>query len=212
MPQEEVLSALTQADVVLGCTDSHSARVALSDLARRFLVPVLDAGVTLEGQGGRITGQVLQLVRMLPADPCVYCREMVDAVRVTQELMAPEEQTRRQAAAQHAVARGESGTAYWRDGAQLNAVGYLTTAAGALAAGYAIGWLTGRFEPPFEVLQADLAQPEWAVANRPTVVARPCECRHLYGAADQGTGNALISSPLHWPRPELITVSASDFR
>lgn len=203
LPQEEVLSALAHADVVLGCTDSHSARVALSDLARRFLVPVLDAGVSLEGQSGRVTGQVLQLVRMLPADPCVYCREMVDAVRVTQELMGPEEQARHQAAARQAVARGESGRPYWRDSAQLNAVGYLTTATGALAAGYAIGWLTGRFEPPFEVLQADLAQPEWAVTDRPTIVARPCGCGDLYGVADQGVEHALILAPEHWPRPEL---------
>jgi hypothetical protein len=32
----------------------------------------------------------------------------------------------------------------------------LTTAAGALAAGYAIGWLTDRFPPPFSTLQMNL--------------------------------------------------------
>ena len=206
LPQRDVLDALVQADVVLGCTDSHCARVALSDLSQRYLVPVLDAGVSLEGRGGRVTGQVLQLTRMLPGDCCVYCRGMVDPVRVTEELMTSEEQAQRLDAAKLATSRGESGAPYWRGMPQLNAVGYLTTATGALAAGYAIGWLTGRFEPPFEILQADLTQPEWAIADRPTLLTRPCECRNLYGVADQGVDYALISPPEHWPEPE-VTVA-----
>ena len=41
------------------------------------------------------------------------------------------EQARRRTAARAAIERGESGNPYWRGAAQLNTVGYFTTAAGA---------------------------------------------------------------------------------
>ena len=95
LPQDDVIDALLSADVVLGCTDQQHSRLALSDLAFRYLVPVIDCGVLLEGDGGHVTGQIAQFVRFLPADPCVLCREMIDPRRVAQELMSPEERTHR---------------------------------------------------------------------------------------------------------------------
>ena len=204
LPQGEVLDIVVSADVVLGCTDSQAARVALSDLSRRFLVPVIDVGVALEGSNGSIVGQVIQLARMLPSDRCVFCREMVDPVRVTEELMPEDEACRRRAAANLAATKGEKGEQYWRGSPQLNTVGYLTTAAGALAAGHAIGWLSGTFKPLFETLQVDLSASEWAVANRTTTGLEECHCNQLYGVADQGIRDALIVAPAHWPACEII--------
>ena len=99
LPQDDVVDALLSADVVLGCTDQQHSRLALSDLVFRYLVPAIDCGVLLEGHGGRVTAQIAQFVRLLPADPCVLCRDMIDPRRVAQELMCPEERTSRKAAA-----------------------------------------------------------------------------------------------------------------
>jgi tRNA A37 threonylcarbamoyladenosine dehydratase len=198
LPQPEVIDALLHADVVLGCTDQQHSRVALSDLAVRYLVPVLDSGVALEGEQGRITGQIVQLLRLLPTDPCVLCREMVSPVRVSQELMSEDERRQRMAAAAEAEARGERPDQYWHREAQLNTVGYITTAAGALAAGYAIGWITGRFEPPFSRLQMNLSAAFLDVTDVDNAARPSCPCRRMRGWSDQGHGDALITAPKHW--------------
>jgi molybdopterin/thiamine biosynthesis adenylyltransferase len=201
LPQAEVLDAVLHAHVVVGCTDQQHSRVALSDLAFRYVIPVLDIGVSLEGADGHVTAQVVQLTRWLPHDPCVYCRKMVDPARLARELASPAERAARQAAAAAAVARGEDANPYWRDDPQLLTVGYLTTTAGAMAAGYVIGWLTGRFLPPFEQLQFDLAAPWLNVTDTTATEVPPrpdCSCRRVHGWADQGVVDALITPPAHW--------------
>jgi len=198
LPQPEVIDAVATANVVLGCTDQHYSRVALSDLAVRYLVPVIDCGVQLEGGGGNVTAQVVQLVRLLPADPCVYCQDMVSNQRVQQELMSPAERAQRMTAAEQAAERGEAGDAYWQELPQLNTVGYLTTTAGAMAAGYAIGWITGRFDPPFLRLQMDLGAPLFGVVDARKQPRAECACRRARGTADQGGVDAFIWPAAHW--------------
>jgi hypothetical protein len=83
LPQDETVDALTTADVALGCTDQQHSRLALSDLAVRYLVPAIDCGVLLEGKDGSVTGQVVQLVRFLAADACALCRGMIDPTRLS---------------------------------------------------------------------------------------------------------------------------------
>ena len=204
LPQEEVLEALFAADVVLGCTDSHHSRVALSDIAVRYLLPTIDVGVALEGRDGKVTGQIVQLVRYLAADSCIWCRAMVDPSRLAQELLAPAEYERRRAEAVSAVARGESGDQYWRAERQLDTAGYLTTQAGALAAGYAIGWITGRFDPPFSRLQLNLTAPGLEVIDIDNKPREACSCRRTRGWADQAKIDAFITAPSHWPPVEHV--------
>jgi len=199
IPQPEVIDALVHANVVIGCTDQQHSRLALSDLAVRYLVPAIDCGVSLEGKGGRVTGQVIQLVRLEPSDPCVLCRQMTNAARVAQELMSDEERDRRRAMAARARERGEPDEGYWQDEPQLNTVGYLTTAAGALAAGYAIGWVTGRFEPPFARLQMNLSAPYFDVTDDRISTRADCTCSRMRGTGDQGIADAFVTVPFHWP-------------
>jgi proteasome lid subunit RPN8/RPN11 len=199
VPQPEVVDAVISADVILGCTDQQHSRLALNDLVVRYLIPGLDCGVTLEGEGGNVTGQVIQIVRFLAADACVWCRELVNGQRVAQELMSPEERVQRQAAADGAIAAGEDPAPYWQSTPQINTVGYLTTAAGGLTAGYAIGWLTGRFEPPFVRQQINLVGSAVDAVDWPQAPQPYCACRRMRGTADQGKADALISAPAHWP-------------
>ena len=202
VPQDAVLDALVHADVVLGCTDQHHSRLALADLAVRYLVPVIDCGVALEGRQGRITGQILQLTRMLPADPCPYCRGTVSARRLQQELMSPTERAARQAAAARVGSRAQRDNPYWEDVPQLNTVGYLTTAAGALAAAFVVGLITRRFMAPFSRLQLNLAASEFDAVDAGGVPRPQCACRRTRGLADQGHSDAYLTAPLHWPSPK----------
>jgi molybdopterin/thiamine biosynthesis adenylyltransferase len=202
LPQPEVIDHIITADAILGCTDQQHSRVALSDVVLRYLLPGIDCGVSLEGNDGKVSGQVIQLVRFLPTDPCVYCRGMVIDWKVAQELMAEEEKQQRQAAA---MANNDPANPYWRNMAQLNTVGYLTTTAGSMAAGYIIGWLTGRFVPPFQRLQLDLVAYQLGPGSFDDIRRPECACNHMRGTADQGSQFSFISPPSHWPNPLFLT-------
>jgi tRNA A37 threonylcarbamoyladenosine dehydratase len=206
LPQREVVDAVVTADVALGCTDKQHSRLALSDLAFRYLVPAIDCGVVLEGKQGRVTGQVAQFVRFLAADPCALCREMIVQYRLNQELMSSEERKQRRAAAEDARERGEDPNPYWKDEAQINTVGYLTTAVGAMIAGYAIGWITGRFDAPFERMQMNFVAKFLDVTDLPQRQRPDCVCGKFRGWADQGNADALISPPEHWAAAKLLEI------
>jgi len=198
LPQAEVVDALVHADVIVGCTDQQHSRLAMADLAVRHLVPVIDCGVGLEGKHGRLTGQIVQLVRFESYDACPYCREMI-TWRISQELMSPEERAQHRAAAEAARARGDDASAYWRDMPQLNTVGYLTTIAGAMAAGAAIGWITGRADPAHGKVQFNLSAPGFEVNDDDDPPQPGCTCRRVRGWADQAAADAFVTPPTHWP-------------
>jgi hypothetical protein len=204
LPQQSVMDAVVRCDVVLGCTDKQHSRLALSELAFRYLVPSVDCGVSLEGADGVLTGQIAQFVRFLPFDACALCQKMIAPVRLAQELMSDDERQQRRRAAVAAQARGDDPDPYWLDEPQLNTIGYLTTAVGALAAGYAIGWITGRFAPPFARLQVNFGAPLWDVTDQVAKPEETCTCRKLRGWADQGAAYALISPPKDWPEPRIV--------
>jgi hypothetical protein len=204
VPQSEVIDALVTADVAIGCTDQQHSRLALSDLAVRYLLPSIDCGVLLEGQNGHVTGQIAQFVRFLPNDPCALCRGMVSPQRLQCELMSEAERAQRRAAADAARARGDDPAPYWSQQPQLNTVGFLTTAVGALAAGYVVGWLTGRFDLPFSRLQMNFVARLLDVVEVSDRSRPECACQRIRGWADQGVADALITPPDHWPNARIL--------
>lgn len=201
LPQDGVLDAVIRADVAIGCTDREHSRLALGDLAVRYLVPSLDCGVLLEGKDGFVSAQVIQLVRFLSTDPCPLCRQMVASNTISQELMSESEKKLRKYEAELARMRGENANQYWQDEMQLNTVGFLTTMAGSMVAGYAIGWLTDRFDPPFSRLQMNLLAKYFDVTDSPETARKDCACRRIRGWSDQALVDAFVSAPSHWPRP-----------
>jgi tRNA A37 threonylcarbamoyladenosine dehydratase len=203
-PQQIVVDALTRADVVIGCTDQQHSRLALSEIAFRYLVPVIDCGVALEGAGGRVTGQTIQLVRFATEAPCALCREMVNWQQIGQELMDDSERLRRRAAAEYARAAGDRANGYWRETPQLNTVGYLTTAAGALAAGAALGIVSGAFDPGFTRCQLNPLNWPLDIIDWPQERRSDCCCGRLLGYADLDTAARLITSPSHWSEAVLL--------
>jgi hypothetical protein len=131
---------------------------------------------------------------------------MVIDWKVAQELMSEEEKQQRQAAA---IGNNDPANPYWRNMAQLNTVGYLTTTAGSMAAGYMIGWLTGRFIPPFQRLQLDLVADQLGPGAFDDISQPGCKCKQMHGTADQGARFSFIGPPYHWPKPLLLTTQLS---
>jgi molybdopterin/thiamine biosynthesis adenylyltransferase len=205
LPQKEIVDAVATADVVLGCTDQQHSRWALSDVSTRYLVPAIDSGGLIESRGGVVTGQIAQLVRFLSMDPCVRCRGMVDPARVEIELLSEEERARRNAAA----GVGPSGRPGPADIPPIDTVGYITTVMGTMAAGYAIGWLTGRFDAPFERMQMNFVAECLDVTDRKQKRRPDCACGRLRGWADQGADEAPITAPDHWPPVQRVTLPES---
>jgi molybdopterin/thiamine biosynthesis adenylyltransferase len=201
LPQREVVDAVIHADVILGCTDQQHSRLALSDLALRYLVPSVDVGVDFEGSGGKVTGQIIQLISFFAKDPCALCRRMIDSQQVAQELMTESERGRRRVAAGEASTRGDNPNRYWRETPQLNTVGYLTTVAGAMATGYVIGMLTRRFDLPFTRMQMNLSARFLDVTDVPDLRRDHCDCNRLAGSADQGGIDPFVTAPWHWAKP-----------
>ncbi len=206
---EETWDALLQCDLVLSCTDTDHSRAALGDLANHYLVPSIDIAVLMEGANGALTAQVVEFVQYAAGLPCAFCDHRVHPHRLLYELLSEEEREQRRQAARRAEAQGVDGNQYWAgELPQLLTVGYLTTAAGSLAAGYAIGWLTGASRPPATRFQIDLGSPGlgYVAATRR---ARPkCSCNFDCGHADQARANRSISRPSHWPAAVVISVAS----
>ena len=196
---DSVLDSLLRCDVVLGCADTLHARAHLGDLASLYLLPSLDVGVLPRGQNGRVVSQHIDFMRLGPDDPCPYCRGRIHPEVLNAELMAEHDREKCREAAADAIRRGEDGSAYWGgDAPQLPTVGYLTTAAGALAAGYALNWLLGTSEMPHARFQIDIGAAEFAFATDNIRRRSHCSCGRQIGYADQGERS--ITMPDHFKR------------
>lgn len=206
IPQSEVVDQLVTCNLVLGCTDLHSARVALSDLALRYLIPTIDVGVAMEGADGKVTGQVVQINRLFPADPCVYCRKMVNSRLVQQELMSPEEKEQRKVEAKKAKEESREAGMYWIETPQLNTVGYLTTLGGSLVISYAIGYLTGRFDMNVNRIELNLSRHGIQIVEKDEKFDIDCTCSSCKGVSDQNPSTIMISASQHWPQPLFLSI------
>lgn len=201
IPQKEIIDQLLWCDIVIGATDLHSSRVALSELSYRYLVPVIDMGVIMEGSNGLISAQVIQINRLFPGDPCVYCRNMIDPQIAAQELMTEKELSERQAEAKKAKEDGRQPNAYWKEMPQLNTVGYLTTMAASVVVGYVIGYLTGRFSMAKNRSEISCTRKGMQVVEKDAKKGTDCVCATGYGSARQELYSLISTAPAHWPRP-----------
>ena len=190
---------LLQADLILSCTDTNHSRVGLAELAYRYGVPVIDVAVQLEGRAGIVGAEVIQFTRYAPGLPCPYCRNLVNAWRLQVELMSDGEKQRRCQEAAAAVARGEPGDAYWRgEPPQILTVGHLTSAAGSMAAAYALNMLAGTAMMPDAHFQIDILRDGFDFVSVNATPRGGCACAEVQCRADQAAARSVISAPSHW--------------
>lgn len=144
-----------------------------------------------------MTNQNSGITLLGPDLNCVFCGGLLNACDMDVELLSEREQAERRQAAKQAAARGDDPDPYWRGQRQLHTVGYLTTLTGALAAGYAEGWLTGAFGAPHTGFQFDISRPNFGFA--PTASDNRCECSKHIGWSDQAKSYRNVGRPPHWP-------------
>ncbi len=192
------------ADLIICGTDTNHSRTAISELAYRYLVPAIDVGVVFESKNKSVTGEIARLTFYSPGGPCAHCLGLVDSWRATVELMSEEEKDRRRREAAEAGLRGGNAGAYWKDLPEIPTVGHFTSMAGALAASYAIGWLTAKFTPPHRYFEFNILAPGFDYVGFDAPCRSGCYCENLIGYADQGAHARLISAPQHWPDASLI--------
>jgi hypothetical protein len=202
---DNVHDELLRCDLLVGCTDTQHARAKLSDLSHHYLIPAIDLGVLMEGEDGKVTSQVCDLMVYSPDMPCAFCSERIDGLELSYELMSDEERARRQLEAEDAIQRGDDPDQYWRRRPrQLHTVGYLTTMLGALGAGYAEGMLTGTFHPPHPWFQFDAGQARLGVAVSPRLSVEGCVCGQHLGWADAAAAYRTVARPAHWPKRGML--------
>ncbi|HEX5349278.1 MAG TPA: ThiF family adenylyltransferase [Pseudonocardiaceae bacterium] len=79
------------ADLLLGCVDTHGARLSLNHLSIRYLIPLIDAGtgarLGTDSVAAKLGGQV-QVVA--PGVGCLECRGFIHPQRAAYDLAPPE--------------------------------------------------------------------------------------------------------------------------
>lgn len=202
---EMVLDELLRCDLILGCTDSHYARAALGDIAIHYTVPVLDLGVRMRAEEGIMREQIGEITKYAPGLPCPWCQGRVNPKVIRYETATENERQFWSEAAAEAEARGVDGAQYWGGTPPPElTIGYLTTAVGALGAGYAETWLTGTGRMPHSRFQFDLGLSSLGVVADERQARVDCACRRTVGWSDQARGDRSVSKPAHWPAPKKI--------
>jgi len=82
---EHAARRLAGCDVVFGCTDDNAGRLVLSRLPTYYLTPVIDMGVLLSSDNGRLTGIDGRVTVVSPGSACLVCRGRIDLARAGSE-------------------------------------------------------------------------------------------------------------------------------
>lgn len=94
---EDAARRLVGCDVVFGCTDDNAGRLVLSRLPTYYLTPVIDMGVLLSSDDGRLTGIDGRITVVSPGSACLVCRGRIDLARAGSEQLPADERAARQA-------------------------------------------------------------------------------------------------------------------
>jgi proteasome lid subunit RPN8/RPN11 len=202
---ELVLDALLECDLLVGCADSQHCRAALGDIASHYLLPSIDVAVAMRAKKGKLKLQLVEICRHAPQLPCPFCLRRIDQTALSYELMTNEEKQWRREAAKDAEARGQNGAQYWGgEPPQELTVGYLTSLAGSMTAGYAENMLTGAAQMPHQRFQFDIGWEKLGVAPVQGQRNPECSCGKTVGFADQARADRSVSRPPHWPQPRVV--------
>lgn len=91
--REAIAVRLCNCDVVLGCTDKETPRSILVQLSLRYLIPVIDMGVTIKSTDNIITDVVGRITTLMPGEACLFCRKRITAEMIRFESLSMEERT-----------------------------------------------------------------------------------------------------------------------
>ena len=79
-PSARSIAAMKEADVVVACLDRFDAREAVNAFCRRYLIPMVDVGISIRSNGERLARANGQVIVSLPGQTCLRCFFITDAV------------------------------------------------------------------------------------------------------------------------------------
>jgi molybdopterin/thiamine biosynthesis adenylyltransferase len=82
----DALQALVDVDVVFGCVDTDAARLILTEFAAAHLTPLIDAGVGIFAEAGRISEAGGRVTVYTPGRPCLKCSKDFNSRIAAEEL------------------------------------------------------------------------------------------------------------------------------
>jgi len=83
--------ALRNCDVVFCCTDKQAPRGILTQLALRYLIPLIDMGVVIKSEDEVIRGVFGRVTTFFPGEACLFCRERIKSETIRLEGLRPED-------------------------------------------------------------------------------------------------------------------------
>ena len=168
---DAVTRHLLDLDLVVSTTDTHSSRALINQLAFQYYVPVIDVGVKVgTATDGSVSGMPADVRLLLPDEPCLWCRGVLDAERIREENLPEDEREQLRA----------EGYIQGVDGPQPS-LAALNTVAASIAATLALQLATDHDV----ALSAFIFDP-WELYLQPIELAIDpgCHCRHWRGCAD----------------------------
>ncbi len=84
-PTPEIYQELKSTDVIISCVDKVAARIALNNFSKRYLVPLIDVGVTIRREKDLVVSINGQVVRVLPSGRCLKCLNIVSSALEKQD-------------------------------------------------------------------------------------------------------------------------------
>jgi len=91
---DSVARKLIDVDFIFLCTDSHSSRAVVNQLAYQYLIPCIDMGLGIHVRDGEVTHIAGRVQMLAPGLPCLVCTNTTDANEVRREMMNDEERER----------------------------------------------------------------------------------------------------------------------
>lgn len=86
---DDALQAAKEADLLLGCVDSHGARLVMNQLAVQYVIPYIDAGSGARLEADELTHAGGQVQLVLPGLGCLECRGFIDVKEAAFDLAPP---------------------------------------------------------------------------------------------------------------------------
>jgi len=88
-PSAKSIAALKNADVIVACLDRFDSREDINAFCRRYLIPLVDIGMSIHSTGERLARADGQVIVSLPGHTCLRCFFITDAVLESERLHRP---------------------------------------------------------------------------------------------------------------------------
>jgi molybdopterin/thiamine biosynthesis adenylyltransferase len=88
-PSRETIAALKEADIVVACLDRFDAREDVNAFCRRYLIPLIDVGMTILSTGEKLARADGQVIVSVPGHTCLRCFFLTDALLAREQRERP---------------------------------------------------------------------------------------------------------------------------